>query len=296
MEIFGAIEAGGTKINCLVAESHLNIIQRCQIPTQDAELTTHQIIDFFNRYQNLGLKRIGLACFGPLVLDPESPDFGLITKTPKKGWDNFNLKNVLEEKLKIAVTLDTDVNAAGLGEYRWGAAQKCSVFLYLTIGTGIGGAAFIDGVPHSGISHPEMGHIYIPQDISKDPFPGICPYHRNCFEGLACGPSLRDRWGPNFLHLPQGHLAWDLESTYIAYALISYIYTFSPERIIIGGGVMQQKHLLPKVRSKVKEYLNNYNASLIEDDIDNFLISPALGNDAGVLGALFLAMKDAAAQ
>lgn len=289
--MYGAIEAGGTKINCLVAESITKIIDRCQIPTQNPDNTIQRITDFFSRHNQVGLRKIGLACFGPLDLNPNSPNYGMITTTPKPGWRDFNLKNELEHRLQIPIRIDTDVNASGLGEYKWGIAHEISTFIYLTIGTGIGGAAFVNGKPHVGLSHPEMGHIFIPQDVSLDPFPGICPYHKNCFEGLASGPALMDRWGPNFVTMPPEHVAWKLESTYIAYALVSYFYIFSPKLIIIGGGVMQQQHLFQKIRLIVAELLNNYSCEFKNGRLEDFITPPKLGNESGILGALALAME-----
>lgn len=291
MPMYGAIEAGGTKIICMVAESINNVVERCQIPTSSPESTFPKIHTFFKKYVDKGLQDIGLACFGPLELDRRSANYGMITSTPKPGWQNINLKTKLEQALTVEVAIDTDVNAAGLGEYVWGAAKDVPAFIYVTIGTGIGGGAILNGIPYLGISHPEMGHLYVPHDKSRDPFPGICPYHGNCFEGLASGPALNDRWGPNFADLPKNHVAWMLESEYISYALVAYICIFAPQQIILGGGVMQQKQLLPLIKLKVKELLNNYLSNSALYNLDKFIVPPKLGNDSGIFGALALAMN-----
>ena len=198
--------------------------------------------------------------------------------------------NSVQEKTGIPAIIDTDVNAAALGEGRWGATQGFSNYIYLTIGTGIGGGLIVDGRPYHGLVHPEMGHIYLIRDPKVDPFDGVCPFHGDCFEGLASGPALNARYSQPAETLPENHPAWELESYYIATALSDYICTLSPERIILGGGVMQQSQLFPMVRSKVQQLLNRYVQSpLIIDHIDDYILPPGLGNSAGVLGAIALA-------
>jgi fructokinase len=187
---------------------------------------------------------------------------------------------------------DTDVNGAALGEHRWGAAQGLDTFIYLTIGTGIGGGGLVGGRLMHGLIHPEMGHVMLPRDRLRDPFPGICPYHGDCFEGLACGPALKARWGEPAETLPPDHPAWDLEAQTIALALCNYVFTLSPQRIIIGGGVMAQAQMFPLVRRKVQTLVNGYVQSpAILDRIDSYIVPPGLGNMAGVLGAIALAQE-----
>jgi fructokinase len=192
----------------------------------------------------------------------------------------------------VPIGFDTDVNGAALGEWRWGAAQGLDTFIYLTIGTGIGGGGLVNGKLMHGLLHPEMGHIPLPRDSAVDPFQGGCPFHGDCFEGLASGPAMEKRWGQKAETLPPDHPAWDLEAHYIALALQSLICTLSPQRIIIGGGVAQQPQILPLVRQKTQAALNGYVQSpAILEDIDTFIVPPALGGRAGVLGAIALAQQ-----
>ena len=192
----------------------------------------------------------------------------------------------------MPVFFDTDVNAAALGEGKWGAAQQIKNFLYFTIGTGIGGGAIINGKPLHGLVHPEMGHIRLNQDTLVDPYQGKCPYHHNCFEGLASGPAMEERWQKKAFELDSNHPGWELEADYIAQAMSNFVCCFSPEKIILGGGVMQQLHLFPMIRKKTQKYLNNYiQAEAITINIDQFIVPPGLGNLSGILGAIALAMS-----
>ncbi len=236
---------------------------------------------------------IGIGSFGPIELNRDSSNYGFITSTPKPGWSNINICGLIKEELKIPVGFNTDVNAAALGEYEWGAGRGLNNFIYLTIGTGIGGGVMIKGRLLHGLQHPEMGHIFIPQDIKADPYEGNCPFHKNCFEGLASGPAMKSRWGKSPEDLNKNHKAWDLEVQYISLALTNYICTLSPERIIIGGGIMEQKKLLPLILTTVKKMLNNYiNMEEITDNIEKYIVLPSLGKKAGILGALVLAKKE----
>jgi len=190
----------------------------------------------------------------------------------------------------VPVAFDTDVNGAALGEYRWGAARGCDPSIYLTVGTGIGGGLFAHGRLVHGLLHPEMGHIRIPHDTARDPFAGACPFHGDCFEGLASGVALEQRWGRRAESLPADHPAWDLEARYIGLALANYICTLAPQKIVIGGGVMQQARVLPLVREHTRRLLNGYIQSpLVAEAIDGYIVAPGLGSRAGVLGAIALA-------
>jgi fructokinase len=233
---------------------------------------------------------LGVACFGPLDPHPLSPTFGRILPTPKLGWTGADIVGTLRSALNLPVAFDTDVNGAALAEARWGAAQSCDPVLYLTIGTGIGGGVLVNGKLLHGLIHPEMGHIPLPRDPRVDPFPGNCPFHGDCFEGLACGPAIEKRWGQKAETLPVEHPAWELEAHYIGLALTSYIYTLMPQKIVIGGGVIQQPQVLPLVRQKVQSFLNGYVQSpVLTQTIDDYIVLPGLGNRAGVLGAIALA-------
>jgi len=286
----GGIEAGGTKFICAVGTGPDDLRAEVKIPTTTPDETLGRAIDFFK--EQAGLAAIGVATFGPVDLDPESSTYGFITVTPKPGWSNTDLAGAVRRALDVPVGFDTDVNGAALGESRWGAAQGLDTFIYLTIGTGIGGGGISGGRLLHGLIHPEMGHIRIPHDWERDPFPGVCTYHGDCLEGLATGPALEERWGRHSETLPPDHPAWDLEAHYLALALVNFICTLSPERIVMGGGVMEQQHLFPLIRQKVQELLNEYVQSPeVLDDIEGYIVPPGLGNRSGVLGAIALAQS-----
>ncbi len=291
-ELFGGIEAGGTKFVCAVGTGPDDIRAEVRFPTTTPEETIGRAIGFFREQEKEWgkLTAVGVASFGPVDLNPDSPTYGYITTTPKPGWANTNLAGAIGQALNVPVGFDTDVNGAALGEWKWGAAQGLDTFIYLTIGTGVGGGGMINGKLMHGLVHPEMGHIPLPHDWKTDPFAGRCPYHNDCLEGMASGPAIGDRWGVPANELPPEHAAWELEAHYLALALQTFICTLSPQRIILGGGVMQQPHLFELVRQKTKTYVNNYvqHPSVLEE-IDQYIVSPALGDKAGVLGAIALA-------
>jgi fructokinase len=289
-EVFGGIEAGGTKFVCMIASGPNDIRLVERFPTTNPADTLDRALAFFKKgFSIQPLSAIGVACFGPIDLNPASPTFGYITTTPKPGWENTNIVGILRAALNIPVLMDTDVNAAALSEHMWGSANIYDPLIYLTVGTGIGGGAIVNGKPIHGLVHPEIGHLRIPHNWEADPFSGICPYHGDCFEGLASGPAIQKRWGRAAESLPEDHPAWDLEAHYIALALMNIIVSFSPLRIIVGGGVMQHTSLFLGVRRKVSELINAYIQSpTILKNIDNYIIPPVLGNQSGVLGAIAL--------
>jgi fructokinase len=290
MPLWGGIEAGGTKFVCAVGTGPDNLRAEVRFPTTTPEETFGRAIQFFQQQEKESLTAIGIASFGPVDLNPDSPTFGYITDTPKPGWAHTDFAGRIRRALGVPVGFDTDVNVAALGEYRWGAAQGLDTFIYLTIGTGIGGGGMVNGKLIHGLVHPEMGHIRIPHDRGRDPYPGSCPYHGDCLEGLAAGPALEERWGQRGEALPADHPAWPLEADYLAFGLVNIICVLSPQRIIIGGGVMQQPQLFPLVRQRVQELLNNYlPVPAILDHIDDYIVPPGLGDRAGVLGAMALA-------
>ncbi len=293
MTICGGIEAGGTKFVCAVGNGPDDLHNEIRFPTTTPQETLARTIAYFlEQSEAEDLHAIGIASFGPVDPNPKSSTFGFITTTPKPGWPNTNFVGIIHEALGVPVGFDTDVNAAALGEYRWGAGQGLDILMYMTIGTGVGGGGIVNGNLLHGLMHPEMGHIRIPHDLQKDPFPGLCPYHQDCFEGLANGPAIQKRWGQSAETLPVDHPAWDLEAHYIALALVNYILTLCPQRIILGGGVMQQTHLFPMIREKVQTHLNQYlNVPSILRDIDAYIVPPGLGNHSGVLGAIALAQQ-----
>lgn len=295
----GGIEAGGTKFVCAVGTGPDDVRAEARFPTTTPEETVARAVAFFREQEKAHGRpaAIGIASFGPLDPNPASPTFGYITSTPKPRWANVDLAGAIRSALGVPVGFDTDVNIAGLGEWRWGAAQGLSNFIYLTVGTGIGGGVLIDGKPVHGLVHPELGHILIPHDRAADPYEGFCPYHGDCLEGMAAGPAIGQRWGRPAVELPPDHPAWDLEAHYLALALQMFICTLSPERIVLGGGVMEQRQLFPLVRRKVVACLNGYIQSpSILSHIDDYIVPPGLGNRAGVLGAFAQAQQVAAGQ
>ena len=285
----GALEAGGTKMVCAVGDEQGNVLDRASFPTRMPEETMADIISY---YKDKGIAALGISAFGPLNLDPTSPNFGDITTTPKPGWANYPLRRTLMEALNVPVGIDTDVNGAALGELRLGAGKGLDSLVYYTIGTGIGGGAVIEGKLLHGLVHPEMGHM-IMRPHPEDPMPkGICPYHDACLEGMAKGPAIEARWGISAKDLPADHIAWDIEAEYLAQMCVNTIVMLSPKKIVLGGGVMHQLHLFPKIRKLTQEKLNGYVAhEAILKDIDNYIVPPALGDNAGAAGSLLLALE-----
>ncbi|MBP1636565.1 MAG: fructokinase [Acidobacteria bacterium] len=287
MRLYGGIEGGGTKFVCAAGTGPDDIRAEARVPTTTPAETLGRAIDFFRQHP---VEALGVACFGPIDPDPASPTYGRILPTPKAGWTGADVVGALRGALAVPVAFDTDVNGAALGEYRWGAARGCDPSIYLTVGTGIGGGLFAHGRLVHGLLHPEMGHIRIPHDTARDPFAGACPFHGDCFEGLASGVALEQRWGRRAESLPADHPAWDLEARYIGLALANYICTLAPQKIVIGGGVMQQARVLPLVRERTRRLLNGYIQSpLVAEAIDGYIVAPGLGSRAGVLGAIALA-------
>jgi fructokinase len=290
----GAIEAGGTKFVCMIGTGPADMREQARIATRSPDLTVRETLDFFRAaiVRHGPLEAIGVASFGPIDLRLDSPTCGFITSTPKPGWANVDIAGTIRDALAVPVGFDTDVNAAALAESRWGAAQGLDTFIYLTVGTGIGGGGLVNGRLMHGLVHPEMGHVRIPHDEDEDPFAGICPFHGDCLEGLASGPAISARWLQPAEQLPDDHPGWALEARYLALALVNFICTVSPERIVIGGGVMSKAMLYPLVRREVLDLLNNYvRAPHILQGIDNYIVAPWLGARAGVLGALALAQR-----
>jgi fructokinase len=295
MPLWGGIEAGGTKFVCAVGAGPDDLRAEVRFPTTTPEASVGRAIEFFQQqHEKEPLAAVGIASFGPVDPNPDSPTFGYITTTPKPGWAHTDFAGTIRRALGVPVGFDTDVNVAALGERRWGAAQGLDTFVYLTIGTGIGGGGMVNGKLIHGLVHPEMGHIRIPHDRDRDPYAGACPYHGDCLEGLATGLALEARWGQRGETLPADHPAWELEAGYLALGLVGIICILSPERIIMGGGVMEQRQLFPLVRGRVRELLNGYlQVPAILDQIDEYIVPPGLGNRAGVLGAIALAQQAA---
>jgi fructokinase len=289
--VFGAIEAGGTKFVCGVG-SGPDDFRTAHFPTTTPDETIGQAIAWIQQEAGADLAAAGIGSFGPLDLDMSSPGYGFITSTPKAGWQNTDLARRVGAALGVPIGFDTDVNAAALGEMRWGSAQDVSSCVYLTVGTGIGGGAIVHGRLLHGMMHPEMGHIRIPHDLAADPFPGNCPFHGDCLEGLASGPAMQARWGMPGAELPADHPGWALEAHYLALAAANFLFTLSPARIILGGGVMQQPGLHERIREELSIILNRYiRVPQVLEHMDQYIVPPGLGNRAGVLGSLALAQQ-----
>lgn len=284
--MFGGIEAGGTKFIVGVGTGP-DDLRTETFPTVTPTETIPQVISFLKMER---VDAVGIGSFGPIDLNRSSPTYGYITGTPKAGWAYCDLAGQIQRALDVPVEFDTDVNAALVGEARWGAAQGISDAVYITVGTGIGGGALVNGQLVHGLVHPEMGHVLLARDPSDSAYQSICPYHDNCLEGLAAGPSLSRRWNAPGKDLPESHAAWDLEARYLAAGLVSFMVTLSPKRIIVGGGVMNTGHLFPKVRQEFTRLLNGYvHHPLATTEVDQLIVPPALGGRAGILGALVLA-------
>ncbi|WP_078060091.1 MULTISPECIES: ROK family protein [Gracilibacillus] len=284
----GAIEAGGTKFVLGVGTDQGDILEKEIIPTEHPDITVPKIIAFF---EGKGIDRLGVGGFGPIDINKQSDTYGQLQKTPKLDWVDYPLGATLKEALQVPIEIDSDVNVAAMSEAKWGNATDVDTCLYITVGTGIGAGAYFNGQTLKGLSHPEMGHIRVIRH-PDDNFEGACPYHKDCLEGLAAGPALEQRWGKKGQELADDEKVWEMEAYYLAQALTNYIYILSPERIIMGGGVMKQAQLFPLIRKNVLEMLNGYVSSpyLTEKEIDRYIVAPGLTDEAGVKGALYLAM------
>lgn len=284
---FGGIEAGGSKFVCAVGSGPADL-DAAELPTTSPSETITRVAEFFRSREPVAA--MGIASFGPIDANPESPTYGYITATPKTAWRNFDLAGAVRQGIglsqRVPLAFDTDVNAAALAEWRWGAAQGMHSFLYVTVGTGLGAGAVIDDHLLHGRAHPEMGHVRVPHDRSRDPFMGNCPYHGDCLEGLAAGPAIEARWAQPGHAIPDDHPAWELEADYLAVGIANWTCTLSPECIVLGGGVMQREKLFPKIRKRVQALLNGY---VYVPEI----VPPKLGSRTGVLGAIALASTQA---
>lgn len=285
--LIGAIEAGGTKFVCGIGDERGGILDRLSFPTEHPDKTLPQVIQYF---QDKQVEAIGVGSFGPIDINPESPTYGYVTTTPKPGWENYDMLGTLRRAFPVPYGWDTDVNAAAYGEVKWGAAQGLSSCLYYTIGTGVGVGVYSEGKIIHGLVHPEGGHV-LTRHHPEDKFAGVCPYHGDCLEGMAAGPAIEARWGKKGNELPPDHIAWEIEAFYIAQSITNAILLLSPHKIILGGGVMQQLQLLPLIRQAVLRNLNGYvSSSAILEHIDEYIVSPGLGQQAGLCGALALGL------
>lgn len=286
--LYGAIEAGGTKFVCAIGDENGRVFERISFPTTTPEEVMEQIRAFF---QDKEVQAIGLGAFGPVDLDENSATYGHITSTPKPFWKDTDIVGKLKEIFNIPIGFDTDVNAAALGELKWGAAQGLDSCIYITVGTGIGVGAIVEKQLIHGLIHPEMGHSFVRRH-PHDYFAGNCPYHQDCLEGMAAGPAIEKRWGKKGQELEDTHMVWELEAFYLAQAIANFIIILSPKKVVLGGGVSKQKQLFPLIQKNVQQILNGYvQHELILSKIEEYIVSPGLGDNAGICGALELANR-----
>jgi fructokinase len=308
--LYGGIETGGTTTACVIGTGPDDLVAEARFATTTPAETIGRIVGFFREHARaFPVAAVGVGSFGPVDLDRKSPTHGYITTTPKPGWQQIDLCGPLADALRVPLAFDTDVNAAALGEYRWGAGSPTGArgegdaapevpgaerpldpLLYLTVGTGIGLGAIVHGSPLHGLIHPEAGHMLLPHDRALDPFDGACPFHGDCWEGLASGSAIEKRWGQSGETLPPDHAAWTLEAHYLGVGIANLLYCFSPRRVVVGGGVLKQPGLLDRVRRGTQNAIGGYlRSDALAGDIDKLIVPPRLGARAGVLGALALA-------
>lgn len=281
---YGSIEAGGTKFVCAVGDEAFNIVERIVFPTTTPQETMPQVITFFQKYAT-ALKSIGIGSFGPIDLQKNSTTYGFITSTPKIPWQNFDFLGELKQYFSLPLAWTTDVNAAAYGEYVIGSGQDVNSLVYYTIGTGIGGGAIQNDQLIEGFSHPEMGHMQIKPHPADD-FAGSCPFHRDCLEGMAAGPAIEKRLGIRGETLAENDSFWEIEANYLAQCVYNTTLLLRPQRIILGGGVMMQQHLLEKVRADFEKLINGY-VSL--PNLKEYIVTPQLKNNAATIGCFALA-------
>ncbi len=286
--ILGALEAGGTKMVCAIGNENGDITEQVSIPTETPEITIPKLLACF---AGKDIEALGIGCFGPIDVNRDSATYGYITTTPKLAWQNFDIVGAFRDKLDVPVGFDTDVNGSALGEYTWGIAKGLQSCVYITIGTGVGVGAIVDGRLVHGMMHPEGGHILL-QKLPHDTYEGFCPFHKNCMEGLAAGPAIEGRWGKKAIELADRPEVWEMEAEYIAQALVDYALLLSPQRMILGGGVMHQTQLLPLIREKFRSLLNGYIRTKELEDLDSYIMVQSLDDKQGIMGALKLGLME----
>jgi len=291
-KLFGGVEAGGTKFVCATGAGTDKLRVSVEIPTREPESTLREVIAFFRSQASGGehLASAAIGSFGPLELNQSASNYGRILKTTKPGWEGFDIRGELALALDVPVEIETDVNVAAIGEMNWGAARGLQHCLYVTVGTGIGVGAIVDGKILHGEHHPEMGHTFVPLSPDEiDAFEGICPYHKSCVEGLASGMAIVSRWGRKLIDIPKKHAAWHLEAQYLASFLANLTFVLQPQRIIMGGGVMNET-LLSMVQELLHSAIASYRPTLTaREAMNDYLVMPELGGRAGVLGAIAIA-------
>lgn len=283
----GALEAGGTKMVCAIGDETGKVYERISLPTVTPEETVPQMIEYFKERQ---IEALGIGCFGPIDPDLKSETYGYITSTPKLAWQNYNIVGAFKEALGCPVGFDTDVNGSALGEATFGITRGLDSSIYLTIGTGIGAGVYINGELLHGMMHAEAGHILLRRH-PEDTYVGKCPFHGDCFEGLAAGPAIEARWGRKAVELAEDPKVWEIEAYYIAQALVDYTMVYAPRRIVLGGGVMHQTQLYPLIREKFRELMAGYVRTKELEDLDSYIVPYSLGDNQGIMGCLQLAVR-----
>ena len=285
----GALEGGGTNMVLAVCTETAEILERTSIPTTTPAETIPQMVDWFAKRD---VEAVGIGFFGPIQLDRSAPDYGNVTRTPKLAWTNAPVVKPFQEALGVPIAFDTDVNAAALGEAAFGAARGTENSVYITIGTGIGMGVISNGEVVHGMMHPEGGHILIRRN-PKDTYKGRCPFHGDrCLEGMACGPAIEERWGKKAYDLTDNPDVWEIEADYIAQGIVDMIYILSPEKFVLGGGVMHQEQLMPLVRARVLELLNGYPQTPQLADIDHYIVRPELNDNQALIGCVQMALSE----
>lgn len=284
----GALEAGGTKMVCAVGDENGKVSDRISLATKTPSETMPEMIEYFKKNQ---VEALGIGCFGPIDPDRASKTYGYITSTPKLAWQNYNIVGEFRKNLNVPMAFDTDVNASALGEAAFGAAKGLDCSMYMTVGTGVGVGIYMNGFLVHGMMHPEAGHILL-QKHPQDGYSGKCPFHHNCLEGLAAGPAIEERWGKKAAELSEVTRVWELEAFYIAQALVNYTLTFSPRKIVLGGGVMHQEQLFPLIRERYRELLAGYVQTRELEDLDSYIVPSSLRDNQGIMGCLKLAAME----
>lgn len=287
--LIGAIEAGGTKFVLALARVDGTILSEARLPTRTPAETWPDVAAFFTAAQTEhgAISAFGVGSFGPIDIDPASPAYGTFTTTPKPGWSGARFHDVLGQ-FGAPIVVDTDVNAAALAEWAQGAGAGTTSLAYTTVGTGIGTGVVKHGQPLAGFSHYESGHIPIARDPAQDPFPGFCPYHGDCLEGLAAGPAIEQRWGQSLSQL-NDPAKTDLIASYLAQLAANLVLLHMPDRLIFGGGVSKTPGLLPALRRATEGRLAGYvQAPQLDPGLERYIVAPALGDQAGITGAVLL--------
>ncbi len=290
--LYGGVETGGTWCVCALGTGPDQVARTEQFRTGKPDQTLQRIVDFFRA--GPAPRSIGIGSFGPVDLKSDSPTWGHVTTTPKPEWQHVAVAPVIRDALGVPVAFENDVDAAAVAEHRWGAGRDARSLCYLTVGTGIGGGLLIDGQPWHGLIHPEVGHLRVPHDGA---FAGVCPVHGDCWEGLASGPAIAARWQAAPDELPDDHPAWRIEAEQLGLGILSIVSVFSPELVIVGGGVMERRGLLGMVRERLRALVAGYlETPLLAERVEDFLVAPELGDRAGVFGAMALATDLSAEQ